>query len=271
MVHNIKGFLIDIDGVLYIGTERIPGAIKTINYLRKNKFPFLLVTNTTRKSRYSLQSYLYSMGFRVNIEQIYSATYCARQWLIEHKINSIYLVLRGDGYREFKDFRVTANDPEYIVIGDLGEDITYSKLNHAFQLIMSGAKILALQKNRYWNNGNDLVIDAGAIVTALEFASGKRAIVVGKPQKGFFRNASKALNLSPQNIAVIGDDLEADIKGGKQAGLFTIAVQTGKSSKEAIQSSKIKPELLLQSIADLPDWIEENIKRGKFSTNYEKQ
>lgn len=258
LARDVKGFLIDIDGVLYVGTERIPGAIKAINYLKKNNIPFLLVTNTTRKSRYSLQSYLYSMGFRVNIDQIYSATYSARQWLIEHKVNSIYLVLRGDGYREFKDFRVTANNPEYIVIGDLGEDITYSKLNHSFQLIMSGAKILALQKNRYWNNGNELVIDAGAIVSALEFATGKRAIIVGKPQKSFFRIAIKALNISSQNIAIIGDDIETDIKGGNQLGLFTIAVKTGKYSKEAIENSKIKPELIMQSIADLPDWIEDN-------------
>jgi HAD superfamily hydrolase (TIGR01458 family) len=260
---HIKGFLIDIDGVLYVGKDRIPGAIKAINYLKKNKIPFLLTTNTTRKSRYSLQSYLYSMGFRIEIEQIYSATFAARQWLIDHKVDSIYLVLRGDGYREFKDFRVTANNPEYIVLGDLGEDITYSKLNHAFQLLMGGAKMIALQKNRWWNNGNELVIDAGAIVAALEYATGKRAIIVGKPQKSFFKNAIKELNLSHQNIAVIGDDLESDIKGGNQLGLYTIAVQTGKLSKDDIQTSEIKPDLLMHSIGDLPDWIDENIRRSK--------
>ncbi len=262
---NIKGFLIDIDGVLYIGKERISGAIKAINHLKRNNIPFLLVTNTTRKSRYSLQSYLHNMGFKVEIEQIYSATFAAKQWLIEHKVNSIYLFLRGDGYREFKDFRVTANNPEYIVLGDLGEDITYNKLNHAFQLIMGGTKMLALQKNRYWKSGNDLVIDAGAIVAALEYATHKRAIVVGKPQKDFFKHAIKMLNLPPENIAVIGDDLESDISGGKRVGLFTIAVQTGKFTKEALQKVKVKPDLLMQSIADLPNWIEESQKRREDS------
>lgn len=262
-INHIKGFLIDIDGVLYIGTDRIPGAIRAINYLKKNKFPFLLVTNTTRKSRYSLQSYLYSMGFRIEIEQIYSATFAARQWLIEHKVESIYLVLRGDGYREFKDFRVTANNPEYIVLGDLGEDITYSKLNHAFQLLMGGAKMLALQKNRYWSSGGELVIDAGAVVAALEYATGKRAITVGKPQKSFFKHALKELNLSYQDVAMIGDDLKSDINGGNQLGLYTIAVLTGKLTKEDIQGSDIKPDLLMHSIADLPEWIDENIKKSR--------
>lgn len=254
---NIKGFLIDIDGVLYLGKERIPGAIKTINYLRKNQIPFLLATNTTRKSRYSLQSYLHNMGFKVEIDQIYSATYAAQRWLIDHGVNSIYLFLRGDAYREFKDFRVTANNPEYIVLGDLGEDITYSKLNHAFQLIMGGTKILALQKNRYWMNGNEMVIDAGAIVAALEYATNKKAVVVGKPQKDFFKHAIKKIDLSSENIAVVGDDLESDIAGGKRMGTYTIAVQTGKFSKEALQKAKVKPDLLMPSIADLPDWYEE--------------
>ena len=257
---NIKGFLIDIDGVLYAGKERIGGAIKAINYLKRYKVPFLLATNTTRRSRYSLQSYLYSMGFKVNIEQIYSTTYAARQWLIAHKIESIYLFLRGDAYREFKGFKVTANNPEYIVLGDLGDDLTYNKLNHAFQLIMGGTKMLALQRNRYWQDGSDLVIDAGAIVAALEYATQKKAIIIGKPQKDFFKHALRELSLPAQNVAIVGDDIENDIKGGKQAGLFAIAVQTGKFTKEALLNLNVRPDLLMQSIADLPDWIEENRK-----------
>lgn len=256
--NNIKGFLIDIDGVLYIGKDRIPGAIKAINYLKKSKIPFLLATNTTRKSRFSLQSYLHSMGISVQIDQIYSAPFAARQWLIEHRIESIYLLLRGDAYREFKDFRVTANNPDYIVLGDLGEDLTYSKLNHAFQMIMEGTKMLALQKNRFWQDGDNLVMDAGAIVAALEYSTHRKAVVVGKPQKDFFKHAIKILDLPPQNIVVIGDDLENDIKGGKQMGMFTIAVQTGKFSEEVLLETKVRPDLLLQSIADLPDWIEHN-------------
>lgn len=244
-----------------MGTDRIPGAIRAINYLKKNKVPFLLVTNTTRKSRYALQSYLYSMGFRIDIEQIYSVTYAAKEWLVAHKIESLYLFLRGDAYREFKDFRITANNPEYIVLGDLGEDITYNKLNHAFQLIMGGTKMLALQKNRYWKSGGELVIDAGAIVAALEYATNSKAVIIGKPQRDFFKHAIKILNLPTENIAIVGDDLESDIKGGKNIGLYAIAVQTGKFSKEALDKAKAndKPDLLMKSIADLPDWIEDTI------------
>jgi HAD superfamily hydrolase (TIGR01458 family) len=255
---KIKGLLIDIDGVLYIDKSRIPGSTKAIQYLQKKKIPFLLTTNTTRKSRYSLQNNLSYLGFRVELDQIYSATFAARQWLTEHNAETIYLFLRGDGYREFKDFKVTANKPEYIIIGDMGEDITYEKLNHAFQLIMDGTKILALQKNRYWKKGNSLVIDAGAVVAALEYATKKRAKVIGKPSRDFFKHASQTLGLNPENIAIIGDDLETDIKGGEQMGFFTIGVQTGKSTESDVKKSKFKPNILLPSIADLPNWIEDN-------------
>lgn len=264
---DIKGFIIDIDGVLYVDKSTIPGATRTIQYLQKNKIPFLLATNTTRKSRFSIHSNLNNFGFKIELDQIYSATFAARDWLIRHKAKSIYLYLRGDGYREFKDLKVTANKPEYIVIGDMGEDLTYDKLNHAFQLIMSGTKIIALQKNRYWKRANALVIDAGAIVAALEYATQKRAIVVGKPSKTFFNQAISRLKLKANEIAVIGDDLESDIQGGKRAGLYTIGVQTGKYTEDAYKKSRIKADFLLPSIANLPKWIEENVNPVKKSVS----
>ena len=263
---GIRGFIIDIDGVLYIDKNVVPGAIRTIQYLQKNKIPFLLATNTTRKSRYSLQSNLNNFGFKVELDQIFSTTFAAKEWLTRHKAKSIYLYLRGDGYREFKDFKVTANKPEYIVIGDMGEDLTYDKLNHAFQLVMGGTKIIALQKNRYWRKSGSLVIDAGAIVAALEYATMKRATVIGKPSKTFFSHAITKLNLKPTEVAVIGDDLESDINGGKRSGLFTISVQTGKYNEEEYKKSKIKPDVLLPSIAVLPKWVENNLHIKKKTT-----
>ena len=263
---GIRGFIIDIDGVLYIDKNVVPGAIRTIQYLQKNKIPFLLATNTTRKSRYSLQSNLNNFGFKVELDQIFSATFAAKEWLTRHKAKSIYLYLRGDGYREFKDFKVTANKPEYIVIGDMGEDLTYDKLNHAFQLVMGGTKIIALQKNRYWRKSGSLVIDAGAIVAALEYATMKKATVIGKPSKTFFSHAINKLNLKPTEVAVIGDDLESDINGGKRSGLFTISVQTGKYNEEEYKKSKIKPDVLLPSIAVLPKWVENNLHIKKKTT-----
>ncbi len=253
---SIKGFLIDIDGVLYVERQVIRGAVEAIQYLQKNEIPFILVTNTTRKSRYSLHTNLQRLGFKLNIEQVFSAPYAAAQWLNEKNVNSINLFLRGDTYREFKDFRITANNPEYIVIGDIGEDLTYNNLNRAFRLVLAGTKMLALQKNRVWQRSTGPAIDTGAIVAALEYATRKRATVIGKPNAGFFKQAVKQLGLPPENVAIIGDDFDADIEGGANAGLYTIAVQTGKFQIQKRGKKDSLPHQVLRSIADLPRWLE---------------
>ncbi len=249
----IRGFLIDIDGVLYVGESVIAGAREALQFLNENGIPFLLVTNTTRRSRYGLHSFLQRLGFKVSLDQIFSAPYAAARWLEERGAERIYLFLRGDAYREFNQFKITTYQPQYVVIGDMGEDLTYQRLNQAFRMIMNGAKMVALQKNRFWKTPEGLSIDAGAIVAALEFATGKRAEVIGKPRKAFFKQALNQLGLEPAQVAMIGDDLEADIAGGARAGLVTIGVKTGKFREEDYQNAAVKPDVLLDSIGQLPE------------------
>ena len=251
----VRGFLIDIDGVLYIENQLIPGAVESIAYLQQEKIPFLLATNTTRRSRYTLLNNLKRMGIKVSLEQIYSAPYAAACWLTEKKAESICLMLRGDTHREFKDFRIANGKPQYLLIGDLGEDLTYSRLNQAFRMVMSGAKMVALQKNRYWQRKDGLSIDTGAIVAALEYATRKKSVVIGKPSPAFYQQAARLLKTPKGNIAMIGDDWEADIKGSLKAGLQAIAVQTGKLANGVTGSAKRSPAFILDSIADLPGWI----------------
>jgi len=257
----IKGFLIDIDGVLYVENQRIDGALEAIKFLKENQIPFLLLTNTSRRSRYSLLSNLQRMGFPVDLSHIYSAPYAASLWLKKQEIYTIYLMLRGDAYREFTDFKVTANKPDYLVLGDIGEDLTYDKLNHAFRMVMGGTKMLALQKNRYWQRKDGLSLDAGAIVAALEYATRKRARVIGKPSRDFFIQGIRLLELEPGEVAVIGDDLEADIYGGARVGAFTIVVKTGKFREEQLSVARAKPDLIWNSIAELPAWVEKITKK----------
>lgn len=258
----VKGFFIDIDGVLLIEKQLIHGALETIDFLNKNSIPYMLLTNTTRRSRMSLYANLQRMGFKLTPKQIYTAPYAASLWLKSKGVKAIHLYLRGDVYREFKDFRITANKPEYVIIGDVGEDLTYDNLNQVFRLIMGGARMLALQKNRYWQRGDGLAIDAGAIVAALEYATRKRAFVIGKPSPGFFRHAIAQIGLPAENIAMIGDDMESDIKGAARLGLQTIAVQTGKFRKRKLTRKSKLPNYLLSSIAALPGWYKK-LKQGE--------
>lgn len=253
---TVKGFLIDIDGVLYVDKQVVEGAVAAIDYLVRKQIPFLLVTNTTRKSRFSLLNNLHRLGFTIDMDHLLTAPHAAALWLHEQNASSISLFLRGDTYREFKEFKKNNQNPDYIVIGDLGDDLTYSRLNEAFRMIMAGAKMVALQKNRYWQTSAGLAIDSGAVVAGLEYASRKRASIIGKPSRRFFIQAMKKIGLQAHELAIVGDDLDTDIGGGAKMGYLTIAVRTGKFREEDLKRKrKFYPDMIIPSLTELPKLI----------------
>jgi HAD superfamily hydrolase (TIGR01458 family) len=146
---------------------------------------------------------------------------------------------------------LTDDHPDYVLVGDLGEHFTYERLNPAFRHLMEGAELLALQKNRYWRTDVGLALDAGPFVAALEFASGKKASIVGKPEREFFRLALQDLGLEAGQVAMVGDDAEADVMGARRAGLVGIQVRTGKWQADAEEA-----DLVIDSVADLPGVLE---------------
>ncbi len=257
MARRISGFLIDIDGVLVTGNQRIDGALETVQFLKEKKIPFLLLTNTTRQSRVTIWHHLKRAWFPVEESDIHTAPLAAVNWLKSKGIYEITLLISGSAINDFKDFKITAYNPQYIVIGDIGKDLTFDKLNMTFRLIMNGARILALQKNRYWQSEEGLTIDAGAIVAALEYATSKKATIIGKPSRDFFLQAAKILGIPPGELAMVGDDIEADVGGAQKVGMFGILVKTGKYRSELVKKSRIKPDLILSSVADLPKFVTE--------------
>jgi HAD superfamily hydrolase (TIGR01458 family) len=259
-MENIKGILIDIDGVLYVGAQAIPGAVETIQFLQKKDFPFRLITNTTVHSRQALQTKLKVLGFNVNIDKIFSAPYAANLYLKKRKAESIYLFVKGTTSMDFKDFKITEIDPEYIVIGDLAEEFTYERLNKAFRIIMNGTKMIALQKNRFWQSEQGLTLDAGAYVALLEYASNKKAELVGKPSRTFFEMAIEDMGMKPEQVLMIGDDIETDIQGAQNAGAKAALVKTGKYREDYVAKMKINPDMIFDSIADLPEFLQKELK-----------
>lgn len=263
MADQLSGFIIDIDGVLISANQRIPGAIEALTFLAAHRYQFLLVTNTTRKSLTTVWHQLKRTGFPVEKNQIMTAPVACANWLKKKGAKRIHLLLSGSAVNDFKTFTITTSEPEYVVVGDLGNDLTFEKLNTAFRLIMKGARLIALQKNRFWQSSHGLTMDAGAIVAALEYSTRKRALLIGKPRKAFFQEAVKLLQLPREHIAVVGDDLESDIGGAIDSGLKTIAVRTGKFENFNLAKSKIHPDLILDSIADLPGYITERERGAK--------
>ena len=141
-------------------------------------------------------------------------------------------------------------------MGDLGEAWTFSLLNQAFRHLMDGAELLAIQRNRYWHMDGGLSLDAGPFIAALEYGSGKTATLVGKPSPAFFTAAARDLGLPHDRIAVVGDDLESDVAGARNAGMIGIAVRTGKYRPQDEEKAQEAADLVGDSIAETPSLLD---------------
>ena len=142
--------------------------------------------------------------------------------------------------------------PQAVMVGDLGERWSYGLLQEAFEYVMAGAELIALSRDRYWWDQDRLALDAGPFVAALEFATGKSAMVAGKPSPSFYAAALQSLGVQPAgSVAMIGDDLWSDVEGAQRAGLQGWLVRTGKYRETALTESAVLPDRILDSVAEL--------------------
>jgi HAD superfamily hydrolase (TIGR01458 family) len=207
----------------------------------------------------NLINMLSKMGFSVTVEEIFAAPHAAVEYCKLKGYKNILLIVPDEEMKEdFSTFQFVDENPEAIVVGDMGKLFTFELLNRLFLNIINGAELIAMHKNRYWNSADGLTLDLGAFISALEYASGKSAIVVGKPDPNLFKLAVHNWGLSEKSIYVVGDDLDADIMGAHNAGMKSVLVKTGKFREENLKRSEIKPDYIMHSVADLPNIFQLN-------------
>ena len=252
-----KSFLIDINGVLYSGKKPVEGATDTIDFLREKGYKFRFISNATRACRETLCKKLKKFGFNTSEDEIFSAPIAAAKYIKNSGRNRCFLLTTGDVYRDFEDEGVTLTEekPDFVVVGDAGSNFNYGNLNKAFNFLLDGAELIAMEKDRYWRASEGLSLSAGPFIAALEYATGRKAVVVGKPSKDFFKLALSDMNSIPEETAVIGDDIFTDIGGAKGLGMAGILVKTGKYRRDILEESGIKPDEILDSIAGLKELI----------------
>ncbi len=246
---KIKGMLIDLDGTVYNDSIPIAGAVETIRWLRERQVPFRFLTNTTMKSRATLQQKLAAMGIQVAKEEIFSAAYAGSLYVRQKPSASCHLLILDDAKKEYAGLQSESEQVDYVVAGDLGEEVTFARLNKAFRCLFNGAQLVALQKNRYWLSDKGYTLDAGAFVALLEYAANTEAILIGKPSSEFFALALQDMRLPAEEVLMIGDDIEADVGGAQAIGMCAALVRTGKFREEDL--GKGKPDFLLNSFAEL--------------------
>lgn len=264
---GIRGFLIDLDGVLYTGTQAIQGAPDAIEFLIEKGYPFRCVSNTTRRSRHTIANHLSSLGFAIPEDHIFTPPLAAIAYMKKTRKMKYYLLATGDIERDFAKIGDPGPGvkPDWVIIGDAGDRVTYDNLNTAFRYLMGGAELLALENDRFWMADEGLSLSAGPIVKALEYATGKSAVVMGKPSQTFFNLALHDMHLRPEQVAMIGDDIITDIGGAHHAGMKGILVRTGKFHSDSVDAALIKPACIIDSVSHLRYIIESDNKENDVS------
>jgi HAD superfamily hydrolase (TIGR01458 family) len=249
---QIKGLLLDLDGVLYVGSAPVAGAIEAVKSLQNSGLICRFITNTSTLSLQSLQHKINALGFAIPLTEIISAPQATLNFLKSKNDPICRFLLADDVKKDFAAFKQSDTEAEYIVVGDIGNAWTYQMLNEVFACLMRGAKLIAMHKNRFWQTEHGLQMDIGAYIHGLEYASNTQAMMMGKPSTDFFNIALADMRLEAAQVLMIGDDIDSDIGGAQQAGIKSVLVRTGKYRAAYAEASSIKPDLVLDSVADLP-------------------
>lgn len=255
-MEQVRGILLDIDGVLHISMQPISGAAETLRWLTEQGYATCFVTNTTTLARHTLCQQLQQIGLPIEEQRLMTAPIATANYIRQHFAGKrCWILSKGDTTSDFEGIELVDERADVVVIGGAEELLSYETMNKAFRMLMEGAALLAMHTNTYWRTRQGLRLDSGPFVRALEIASGKQAVVLGKPDRAFFEQALSAIGVAAHEAIMVGDDIDNDIGGAQKAGMRGILVSTGKHNANSPQLQYIQPAAILPSVADLPEWL----------------
>ena len=257
LLSGCHGLLLDVDGVLHVGWRAVPGATEALAALDAAGVPYRLLTNTTTASQATLGARLRAAGLPVRDGDLLTAPVATAAYLRRRLPDGrCFLLAKGDVAADFRAAGievVDVDDPdataEAVVVGGAEEAFTYARLNRAFTLLLGGARLVAMHRNRAWRVAEGMALDGGPFVRALEEAAGVRAVTIGKPAAAFFRQGLHALGVPAADAVMVGDDARNDLLPARRLGLRTVLVRTGKPVGPAEEATA---DLALPSVAGLP-------------------
>jgi HAD superfamily hydrolase (TIGR01458 family) len=258
---RMAAILLDIDGVLHVSGEAVPGGAEAVRALREDGHRLRFVTNNTTRARERLADELRALGIELETDELTTTPVAAAALLSGARV----LALTMEAVREdlASQVELVERDADVVLLGGADEDdetqrvFGYENLNRAFAELEAGARLVCLHKNRWWQTARGPLLDAGAFVAGLEYAAGVDAEVVGKPTRAYFEAALADLGASPAESVMVGDDVEADIGGAKAAGLRALLVRTGKFRDETLAGADPQPDGVVDSIAEVPAFLRE--------------
>lgn len=252
--------LLDLDGTLYVGDSPISGAIECLATLRAQGIALRFLTNTTTKSQQQLINQLRAMGFTLGDDELISAPIAARLALEKLQQQTdrplrIWPLVASAIQTDFNDFIHDEQQPDYVVLGDIGERWDLELINRLFNAMHGGAELIALHKGRFWQTSDGLKADIGFFVAGLEYVCSKQALIMGKPNRDFFQLILDSAGVAASETLMVGDDIDSDVGGAQQMGMRGCLVKTGKFRESYFAQSDVRPDWVLDSIAALKDCI----------------
>ena len=247
------GYLIDMDGVIYRGSNLIPGADRFIHTLLERKVSFSFLTNNSQRTRRDVATKLRRLGIRVGEEHVFTCAMATARFLARQKPGGTAYVIGEGGLLtalHTHGYAIVDKDPDFVVVGE-GRTFNAEMMEHAVNMILGGARLVATNPDPNCPTHAGTRPGCGAIVALLEIATGVKAFSVGKPSPVMMRGARKELGLTAGQTVMIGDTMETDILGGVQLGYRTVLVLSGGTRREDLRRFAYQPDIVIESIADL--------------------
>lgn len=257
--------LLDIDGVLHVSGEPIPGAVEAVDELRRSGHSLRFVTNNSTRPRMRLAEELQAMGFALEESELQTTPMAAARELAGKRV--LALVMEAI-VPDLAGLDLVGHDAEAVLIGGCDETLepnqvfSYMNLSRAFAEIRMGASFYCLHKNAWWQTSRGPMLDSGAYVAGLEYATGVEATILGKPSPSYFAAALDALEAVPELTWMVTDDVEADVRGAALFGMRTVLVRTGKFRPEALERADPAPDFVVSSLGQFPSLLERELAGG---------
>lgn len=256
---SVRAVLIDIDGVLTVSWQPLPGTVEALREIRGAGLAVALVTNTTSRTRASIARTLADAGFPVSAGDILTAPAVTAAHLAEHYPGARCVLLNsGDIAEDLSGVTIVDVDrgdgepPDVVVVGGAGPEFGYAALDRAFGHLQRGARLVAMHRNLYWRTDQGLRLDTGAFLAGLEKAARVEAEITGKPSPAFFEAALAHVGAGADEAVMVGDDIESDVLAAQRAGVTGVLVRTGKYLPQTHRDASGTPDHVIDSFADLP-------------------
>ena len=253
-VTAIDGLLLDMDGVLTVSWDPIPGAVAAFRKLREGGLRLQVVSNTSSRSRSAIAGRLREAGFRIADSEVLTAAVAAAAYLRARHAGAAVAMIGDAQPEDLEGVRLVDLDeaPDVVLVAGADESFTFERLNRVFRVLVGGAALVGMHRNLEWMTTEGPCLDSGAYLLGLERALGREAVIAGKPAAECFAAGLDLLGLPAGRVAMVGDDVDNDVLAAQAVGITGVLVRTGKYREDMVARAQGRPDHVVDSIADVP-------------------